>query len=98
MSVDKSIRARCGVTSPMKAIGPQKAVTTAVNIPVINKSVNRIFDISNPKLAAYCSPNNSALRGLLIIMAKKLPTRMTPARSGTFPIVTFPKLPNPQII
>ena len=74
-SVPMTRRAMCGVARPIKAIGPQKAVTTAVSKPVISNKAMRSFLIENPRFSAYCSPRSMALRGLMSRSAETISPR-----------------------
>ena len=67
-------RAICGVASPIKATGPQKAVEIAVSKPVEQSSKVRTCIMLNPKFCAYSSPNRKALSGFIIARASRSPT------------------------
>lgn len=52
-SVPNSIRAICGVASPRKDTGPQKAVAIAVSNPVDNNNNVRTRVTLKPRFSAY---------------------------------------------
>ena len=62
--VPSDMRAMCGTTSPMKPMGPQKAVTTAVKMPVMSNRMLRVLETLTPRLRAYRVPSNKAFNGL----------------------------------
>ena len=53
-------RAKCGTASPMKAIGPQKAVVVAVSRPVTSKSICLTLPILMPCFLATDMPRTWA--------------------------------------
>ena len=55
----------CGTDSPIKAIGPQKAVETATSTPVINNTTLRNLIVLMPRFSAYSSPSIKTLRGFI---------------------------------
>ena len=50
--VPSNNRATCGTANPMNDTGPQKAVTTAVRIPVTNNNMLRVRRTITPKFSA----------------------------------------------
>ena len=79
-SVDGISRAICGTANPMKAIGPQNAVVTAVSKPVTTAASCARVSCS-PRFSAYCSPNSGAL-GALSIPPIQLVLSAWPAQTG----------------
>ena len=65
LSVASSMRDMCGTASPMKAMGPQKAVAEAVRSPVTTSSWLRRRMVFTPRFSAYCSPKSSVLSRIL---------------------------------
>ena len=51
-AVRKTIRAMCGTVKPINDIGPQRAVTVAVRMPVTISTMVRTFRTFIPKLVA----------------------------------------------
>ena len=62
-----------GTASPMKEMGPQKAVVVAVSKPVAMSSRLRMRRILIPRFSAYRVPKSRALRGLISRMAMRSP-------------------------
>ena len=65
--------AMCGTANPMNDTGPQKAVVTAVRIPVEMSNKFRVRLMFTPRFSAYRVPNNMALSGLIRRMASTSP-------------------------
>lgn len=87
----------CGTTSPRKPIGPQKAVVTAVRMPVMSNSLLRVDLIFIPRFSAYRSPSRRALSGFTINADHASPIIMSVENIGIWLIVTPLKLPSPHI-
>lgn len=83
LSVDMSRRAKCGTARPINAIGPQYAVVTAVSHPVITNRQLRTVCTFIPKLCAYCSPSNNALRGFISNIAPTNPIIIVVVNNGS---------------
>ena len=66
-------RAMCGTANPMNDTGPQKAVVTAVRIPVETSSRLRVRLMFTPKFSAYRLPKSKALRGFIKRIDKASP-------------------------
>ena len=82
----------------MKAMGPQKAVTTAVSNPVmISKAMRRRWTLK-PKFSAYCSPKSMAFSGLMRSNEANKPMMAMRVKYPTSFIDTLPKLPIPHTI
>lgn len=65
-----------GTASPIKEIGPQKAVAVAVKTPVQTKIEILAGLIFTPKFAAYISPSRRALSGFMSSSAQASPTKI----------------------
>ena len=90
-------RAMCGTTSPMKPIGPQKAVTVAVRMPDTSSRLLRVLRRFTPRLSAYRLPSNNALSGLTSNIDQPMAANSTDENKGRIPVVTPEKLPSPHI-
>jgi hypothetical protein len=64
-----------GTDSPIKVIGPQKAVVVAVSNPVAKSRRFLVKDIFTPRFSAYLVPKSMALRGFESMKAIKSPHR-----------------------
>ena len=91
-------RAMCGTESPIKATGPQYAVTVAVSNPVERSSRLRVIFMLMPKFSAYRAPKSIALRGFTSNAEIKRPASDNEANSGSCCNVTLPKFPNPHMV
>src|SRR3712207_7314098 len=83
------MRATWGTARPMKATGPQKAVTTAVRKPVTTSNQLRTRLTLKPKFSAYRVPSSSALSGLTNKTEAPKPINVTEANKGIWPIDTL---------
>ena len=82
LSVLRNILAICGTASPIKAIGPQYAVVTAVSRPVtINRQLRSLI-VFIPRFSAYCSPSKIAFKGLIRSNEQIRPAIVTTANIG----------------
>lgn len=68
-----SILVTWGMASPMKPIGPQKAVTVPASSVVERNSSPRERRMFSPIVTAYSSPNSSKLSGLIVTTANNSP-------------------------
>ena len=97
LDVPSTILATCGTANPIKDTGPQNAVIAAVRIPVQRRIESLALFILTPKLAAYISPSNNALRGFISSTAYTRPIIVKVAKYGSFSIDTLVKSPIPHI-
>ena len=95
--VPSSSRAIWGTARPMKDIGPQKAVTTAVIRPVQTSTWIRATRTLTPRLAAYFSPSSRALSGLTSSRAQTRPAQAAAEKKGSWAEETEEKSPIPHI-
>ena len=95
--VPVSRRAICGTARPMKDIGPQNAVTTAVIRPVHISTLILAAVMLTPRLAAYFSPSSRALSGFTSINENTRPASDTAANKGSLAGDTAEKSPIPHI-
>ena len=72
-----------GTASPIKAIGPQNAVVTAVSKPVLINNTTRTRRTLIPRFPAYRSPNKSAFNGFINNNARSNPTDSIPQKTAT---------------
>ena len=82
----------------MNETGPQKAVVTAVRIPVEIRSRFRVLLMFIPRFSAYRLPKRSALSGFIRRMDRMSPARVKDAKYGICSSDTPLKLPMPQIM
>ena len=69
-----------GTANPMNETGPQKAVVTAVRIPVEMSNKLRVRLMFTPRFSAYLVPRSIALRGLMRRMASTNPAKVKAAK------------------
>ena len=91
-------RAICGTANPINETGPQKAVVTAVRMPVEIRSRFRVLLIFTPKFSAYLLPKRSALSGFIKRIDRMSPAIVKDAKYGICSRDTPLKLPIPQIM
>ena len=87
-----------GTASPIKAIGPQNAVVTAVSKPVLINNTTRTRRTLIPRFPAYRSPNKSAFNGFINNNARSNPTDSIPQKNGNCPADTPEKSPIPHMV
>jgi len=92
-----SIRVTWGMASPMKPIGPQKAVTVPASNVVERNSSPRERRTFSPIVTAYSSPNSSRLSGLMVITANNNPAIIDGMSTASWLKVTSPSDPIVQM-
>ena len=97
LDVPNISRATCGTASPIKEMGPQKAVVVAVSKPVQKRIQMRVRLIFTPRLAAYNSPRRRAFSGFIINRERSSPMLENMTKYGICPNDTPEKLPSPHM-
>ena len=75
-------RAICGMVTPIKAIGPVKAVDVPANRAVAKIIHKRVRETDTPSPVAYFSPSNKTLSFFCIMKANSVPTIMIGAMNA----------------
>lgn len=96
LEVLKSILHICGTMSPMKPIGPQKAVGTATNTPVTINMIPRRRRRLYPTLSANLSPASNAFKGFINKNVGNTTAIAIPRKQRAVENLNPLKLPNPH--